>query len=117
MRSTFGGPPAAGEHRFELGDKPLGGDPTLDQMKQRPSGVFVDHRGDLDRLAVDRGVELEIDRATPPSGRPPRPAESTTPRHVCADYARAPAAILRARADALGASIPTFADPSASSRS
>ncbi len=31
-------------------------------MQQRFTGVFVDHRGNLDRLAVGGGVELEVDR-------------------------------------------------------
>jgi hypothetical protein len=31
-------------------------------MQQRFTGVFVDHRRDLDRFAVCGGIELEIDR-------------------------------------------------------
>src|ERR1700682_474661 len=50
------------EHVLELGDEALGGDRALHQMQQRNPGVLVDHRGDLDRLAVDGGVELEVDR-------------------------------------------------------
>ena len=55
-------PAGRGEHLLELGDEPLGGDRSLHQMQQRFTGVFVDHRRDLDGLAVGGGIELEVDR-------------------------------------------------------
>lgn len=61
IRSTFGGPASGGEHHLEVLDKPVGGDRPFDDVQQRAPGVFDDHRGDLDCLAVDSGVELELD--------------------------------------------------------
>ena len=52
----------SGEDLGQLGNECLTGDRALDQVQQRFAGVFVDHRGDLDGLAIDGGVELEIDR-------------------------------------------------------
>src|SRR5690606_18699888 len=55
-RATVGG-----EHLGEFGDQVFAGDRALHDVQQRFAGVFVDHRGDLDGLAVDSGVELEVD--------------------------------------------------------
>ena len=42
-----------------IGDKTFGGDRSLDQSQQRDPGGFVDHRRDLDRLAIDIDVHQE----------------------------------------------------------
>jgi hypothetical protein len=62
IRSTVGGSAGGSEHRVELGDEAVEADRALDQVQRRHPGVFVDHRGDLDRPAVNAGVEPEIDR-------------------------------------------------------
>jgi hypothetical protein len=60
--STFGGPPAAANTPFQFDDEPLGGTRPLDNVQRRAPGMFVDHRGDLDRLAVHGRIELKVDR-------------------------------------------------------
>lgn len=46
-----------GETPAQFGDQAFGGDRSLHDVQQRFTGVFIKHRRDLDRLAVDGGIK------------------------------------------------------------
>ena len=62
IRSTFGGPPAAANTASSSATSRSAVIERSTRCSSEHAGVLVDHRRDLDRLAVDGGVELEIDR-------------------------------------------------------
>ena len=49
----------------QLIDQPVAGDGAFDQTAQALASVLIDDGDDLDRPAVGRGVELEVDRPHP----------------------------------------------------